>query len=103
VVAFHVGEAVAHLRETPGPFDLIFNDIDKKGYPEAFNVIGQRLRSGGLLIVDNLLWSGRILDPTDASADTEGVRELTRQVYADHRWIPAIIPLRDGMLVAYKR
>ena len=102
VVAFHVGEAVATLREQAGPFDIVFNDIDKEGYPASLGVIVDRVPKGGLLITDNLLWSARILDPNDKSDATEGVRELTRLVHADDRWIPAIVPLRDGMLVAMR-
>ena len=97
-----MGEAVATLRVQAGPFDIVFNDIDKEGYPASLGVIVDRVRVGGLLITDNLLWSGRILDGTDKSAATEGVREITRLVYADKRWIPAIVPLRDGMLVAVR-
>ena len=102
VVTFHMGEAVATLKEQAGPFDIVFNDIDKEGYPASLGVIVDRVRTGGLLITDNLLWSGRILDGADKTAATEGVRELTRLVYADKRWIPAIVPLRDGMLVAVR-
>ena len=102
-VQFHVGEAVATLRETPGPFDLIFNDIDKSGYPGSLAVIKQRIRPGGLLITDNMLWHGRILDQSDNAEATQGVRELTRMVWGDRDWIPAIVPLRDGLLVAYRR
>jgi predicted O-methyltransferase YrrM len=101
LVRFHVAEAVETLRQTPGPFDVIFNDIDKKGYPESLGVIEQRLRPGGLLLIDNLLWSGRILDQSDKSEDTEGVRELTRRVYGSSKWTTSIVPLRDGLLVAY--
>jgi predicted O-methyltransferase YrrM len=103
VVQFHVGEAVATLRATAGPFDLIFNDIDKSGYPGSLAVINQRIRPGGLLITDNMLWHGRILDPSDTSEATLGVREFTRRVWDDRDWIPAIVPLRDGLLVAYHR
>jgi predicted O-methyltransferase YrrM len=102
-VKYHVGEAVKELRETAGPFDVVFNDIDKRGYPDSLDVIAEKLRPGGLLIVDNLLWSGRIFDDGDRSADTEGVRELTRRVVADARWIASIVPIRDGMLVAMKK
>ena len=100
LVRFHVGEAVETLRGTPGPFDVIFNDIDKKGYPGSLGVIEERLRPGGLLLVDNLLWSGRILDQADTSEDTEGVREVTRKIFGSRRWTASIVPLRDGMLVA---
>ncbi len=103
LVQFHVGEAVETLRQSAGPFDLIFNDIDKEGYPAALPVIRDRLRPGGVLIVDNMLWSGRIFDSSDQSPDTRGIRELTRLIQADRGWIATIVPIRDGVLVAYRR
>ena len=103
LVQYHTAEAVATLRNTPGPFDLIFNDIDKAGYPASLSVIYGKLRAGGVLIVDNLLWSGKVLDQGDRSADTEGVRELTRLIMNDQRWIASIVPIRDGLLFATKR
>jgi len=103
LVAYHVGEAVQALGEMEGNFDLIFNDIEKAAYPASLPVIEARLRPGGVLIVDNMLWSGRIFDQSDTSPATEGVRELTRRVFADPRWIASILPLRDGVLVAYRR
>ena len=99
-VAFHVGEAVGALHEAPGPFDVIFNDIDKDGYPSALGVIEARLRPGGLLIADNLLWSGRIFDPADRSPATEGIRTFTQRVTNAPGWISSVIPIRDGLLVA---
>ena len=103
LVKFHVAEAVETLRSTAGPFDLIFNDIDKEGYPAALPVIFDHLRPGGVLIVDNLLWSGKVLEPADRSAETEGVRELTRLVTKDPRWTATIVPIRDGLLLATRR
>lgn len=100
LVTFHVGESVAALRESTGLFDLIFNDIDKAGYPASLPVIASRLRPGGVLIVDNMLWSGRIFDEADRSAHTQGVRTLTKLVTADPDWTASIIPVRDGLLVA---
>lgn len=100
LVSFHVGEAVEALRHHPGSLDLIFSDIDKDGYPASLPVIEARLRSGGLLIADNLLWSGRIFDPADRSADTEGIRRFTERVTGSPRWTASIVPIRDGLLVA---
>ena len=102
VVRFHVGEAVATLTDAAGPFDIIFNDIDKHDYPKALDVIATKLKAGGLLLADNLLWSGRIFDGRDRSKDTRGIREFTRRVQADPRWISSVIPIRDGLLVAYR-
>jgi caffeoyl-CoA O-methyltransferase len=102
VVRFHVGEAVAMLTDAAGPFDIIFNDIDKHDYPKALDVIASKLKAGGLLLADNLLWSGRIFDGRDRSKDTRGIREFTRRVQADPRWISSVIPIRDGLLVAYR-
>lgn len=62
IVRFTVGEAVTALSHAEGSFDLIFNDIEKEAYPASLPVIAEKLRSGGLLIVDNLLWSGRVFD-----------------------------------------
>jgi caffeoyl-CoA O-methyltransferase len=101
-VEFHVGEAVEELRRTPGPFDVVFNDIDKSAYPAALPVIAQRIRVGGLLLVDNLLWHGRILEPADQSADTSGVREFTRQITTSREWVASIVPIRDGILTAQR-
>jgi len=102
IVQYRVSEAVQALRETPGPFDLIFNDIDKHAYAAALPVINEKLRPGGVLIVDNVLWSGKIFDPNDHSADTEGIHELTRLLTTDPTWTVSIIPIRDGVLVARK-
>ncbi len=102
IVHYHVAEAVKTLESTPGPFDLIFNDIDKAAYPEALPVIEQRLRPGGVLIVDNMLLGGRIFESSDRSASTEGVRELTTRINDSQEWIGSIVPIRDGMLLAYR-
>ena len=103
LIRYHVAEAVATLKETAGPFDLIFCDIDKPGYPAALPVIKDRLRPGGVLITDNIIWHGRVLDPGDASAETQGVREFTRLIAADPDWIASVLPVRDGVMVAYKK
>ena len=102
VVEFHIGEAVATLEQFPGPFDVVFIDIDKQDYPKALDVAVTKLRPGGLLLVDNMLWSGRIFEPRDRSAATRGIRELTRRIRQDPQWIASVIPVRDGLLVAQR-
>jgi predicted O-methyltransferase YrrM len=102
IVRYHVAEAVATLRATDGPFDLIFNDIDKQGYPDSLPVIAEKLRPGGVLIIDNMLWHGAIFDADDTSPSTLGVREFTRRITSDPAWIASLVPVRDGVIVAYK-
>ena len=103
VVQFHNAEAVETLRQTEGPFDIIFNDIDKEGYPGSLPVIKEKLRHGGILIIDNMLWHGQTLDPNDHEKTTEAIRRFTRDVTSDLDWIVSLIPARDGMIVAYKK
>lgn len=103
LVEYHNAEAVETLRQTAGTFDIIFNDIDKEGYPDSLPVIKRKLRSGGLLIIDNMIWHGQILDPDDHEKSTEAIRRFTRDVTTDPDWIVSLTPIRDGMIVAYKK
>lgn len=103
IVRYHVAEAIETLRGSEGGFDVIFNDIDKEAYPESLPVIEEKLRPGGILIIDNMLWHGRIFDPDDRSAATEGVREFKRRISESDGWISSLVPIRDGLIVAWKR
>lgn len=103
LVQFHVSEAVEALKQTQGLFDIIFNDIDKQAYPASLPFIKEKLRSGGLLIIDNMLWHGRIFDKKDIAPTTIGVQEFTKQITNDPDWIVSLAPMRDGMIVAYKK
>lgn len=111
-IDYRVGNALDIIDETEGEFDIIYNDIDKDGYPEAFRKAIPRLRSGGLFITDNMLWMGRVVQdvPEVAPEDeqwlheaTRGVKELTRLLYSSPDVFTTIIPLRDGISVAVKR
>lgn len=103
IVQFHVGEAVETLRGTEGLFDLMFNDIDKAGYPASIPVIKEKLRHGGVLLVDNMLWHGAIFDESDRSPDNLGVQEVTRLLTQDPEFISSLIPIRDGVIMAYRK
>lgn len=103
VVQLHVGEAVESLRQTEGLFDIIFNDIDKEAYPDSLPIVKEKLRPGGLLIIDNMLWHGQTLDPHDHEDSTEAIRRFTRDITTDPAWIVSLVPMRDGMIVACKR
>jgi predicted O-methyltransferase YrrM len=103
VVRYVVGEAVEALQATDDPFDLIFNDIDKKGYPGSIPVIARKLRQGGVLLIDNMLWSGRVYDETNQEESTRAIRETTGLLTGADQWISSLVPIRDGLIVALKR
>lgn len=103
MLQYHTAEAVETLRNTDGPFDIIFNDIDKEAYPTSLPLIKEKLRSGGLLIIDNMIWHGQILDSNDHEKSTEAIRRFTHDITTDSDWIVSLAPLRDGMIVAYKK
>ena len=103
VVQYHIAEAVETLRQTEGPFDIIFNDIDKEAYPDSLPVIKEKLRKGGVLIIDNMLWSGRIFAARNHDKSTEAIRGFTRDITTDPDWIVSLTPMRDGMIIAYKK
>jgi caffeoyl-CoA O-methyltransferase len=101
-VTIHIGDAVKLLQATKGTFDLIFCDIDKAGYPDAFRRALPKLRRGGLLVADNVLWSGKV---TGAAKDdsTRGIQEFNRLIFSSQQLLSVIVPLRDGVAVCRKR
>lgn len=103
MVAFHVAEAMESLRLQTNTFDLIFNDIEKQDYPASLPLIKEKLRRGGVLIIDNMLWNGRIFSRSDRSAATQGVRQFTKAITADPDWIVNLVPVRDGMVIGYRK
>src|SRR5215471_3364415 len=98
-----VGEAVHLLQTTSGDFDVVFIDIDKDGYPAALEAAAPRVRAGGYLLADNVLWSGRVVDPGSRDAATEGIREFNRRLFARSDFTSVIVPLRDGVSIARKQ
>lgn len=98
---FAVGDALEILENSASGFDMIFNDVDKEQYPGVFAVAREKLRSGGLLVTDNALWHGKVMDG-DGEESTEGVREFNRLVFSDPGFVSALLPLRDGVAVSVK-
>ena len=86
----------------PG-FDAIFVDADKEPLAQYFEWSVTLLRPGGLLLFDNAFRHGRVVDPADRTAETEGVRAFNRLAASDPRLVSAIVPIRDGLVVAVKQ
>jgi caffeoyl-CoA O-methyltransferase len=101
-VKFHLGEAVQTLRDVGGAYDIVFNDIDKDGYPGSLPVMKEHLRVGGLILIDNMIWHGAIFDESDHTPMTEGVREFTRRLQEDQDFVFQLVPVRDGIITALR-
>src|SRR5580698_4811417 len=86
-----------------GTFDFVFIDADKTSYEGYYECALELLRPGGLIMVDNVLWSGRVLDPADQTADTVALRAFNKKLHADSRVSLSMIPLGDGVTLALKR
>jgi caffeoyl-CoA O-methyltransferase len=105
-IAFHVGDAVSEMGRLDGEFDVVFCDIDKLGYPDAWRAARERVRVGGLYVCDNVLWYGRVASEEDATGGraewTPLILEHNRLVAEDERYVSTIVPTRDGVLVAIR-
>jgi predicted O-methyltransferase YrrM len=86
-----------------GTFDLAFIDADKGGYPAYWERCLELVRLGGVIAIDNVLWSGRVADPGDTSDDTRAMRRLNELVAADDRVRHVMLPVADGMTIAVRR
>jgi predicted O-methyltransferase YrrM len=100
-VRWHVGDAVTNLAGVEGEFDVVYNDIDKHGYPDAWRAARDRVRVGGLYLCDNVLWSGRILGD-DLDRNSAAIVEHNRLIAEDDRFVSSIVPTRDGVMVALR-
>ena len=99
-VALLVGDALASLDATEGELDLVFNDVDKEGYPDVLRRAVPRLRAGGLLVTDNVLWDGALRLPAcEDDGETAAIREFNRLCYERPDLETTILPLRDGVSV----
>ena len=102
-IHIHVGLAQEKLAETPGDFDIIFIDVDKEQYPGTLRLAVPRVRSGGLLLADNTLWSGRAARKAPRhDAHTRGIQQFNRAVYASKDLFPVMVPFRDGLTICRK-
>jgi predicted O-methyltransferase YrrM len=86
-----------------GAFDFAFIDADKTSYANYYECALELLRPGGLIMVDNVLWSGRVADPKETDADTVALRAFNEKVHADTRVFHSMLPLGDGVTLALKR
>ncbi len=100
-----IGPAADTLRALPHdpPIDLAFIDADKSSYRAYYDEIVDRLRPGGIVLVDNVLWSGNVVDDSDQSDDTVAIRAVNDHIAADERMEVVMLPIADGLTIARKR
>src|SRR6266536_3358572 len=101
-ITVRVGDALELLSEEKEPYDIIFNDVDKTDYPRVFRLALPRLKSGGLFVTDNALWSGRVAQP-NPDAETAAIVEFNKLIYGSKDLFTAILPIRDGVAVCVKQ
>ena len=103
-VQYEVGDACEIIKKYPGPFDVVFIDVDKHAYPQALELARSRVRVGGYIICDNALWSGKIVAPPGKQdADTRGVVRYNKDASGAADLLTTIVPLRDGVSISVKR
>jgi caffeoyl-CoA O-methyltransferase len=104
-IELRIAPALETLRALPAvpQFDFAFVDADKTSYAAYYEELLTRLRPGGLLAIDNVLWSGKVVDPKDQSESTSAIRALNDHVAADDRVDAVILPIADGLTLARKR
>jgi predicted O-methyltransferase YrrM len=102
-ITLHIGDAEEIVPKIEGSFDIIFLDAEKKEYPAYFELCANRLVSGGLLIADNVLWNGKVLDPNDHDKSTKAVEAFNQMVTNDKNFDNFILPIRDGLMIAQKK
>ena len=102
-IKLHIGDATRLISTLDGPYDIVFLDADKVNYPKYLEMAFAKVRLGGYIIADNVLWSGKVIaDPEKMDADTKALYDYAQLVKADERLEQVLLPVRDGLLIAKK-
>ncbi|MDE0472458.1 MAG: O-methyltransferase [Ekhidna sp.] len=101
-IEMKVGNAMEIIPQLDTPWDLVFIDADKENYLNYFNLVIDQVNSGGFLIADNVLWSGKVSDTSENDDTTESIRDFNQKVNADSRVQNVLFPVRDGLMVIRK-
>ncbi|MEO8574993.1 MAG: O-methyltransferase [Pyrinomonadaceae bacterium] len=100
-IEFHLGNAVEIIPSLPETFDLVFIDADKPNYSNYYNLVFDKVRPGGFIIADNVLWSGKVLE-AEKDENTQALHDFNQMVLADARVSNVMLPIRDGLMVVCK-
>jgi predicted O-methyltransferase YrrM len=102
-IHLHIGDALDVIPKLEGSFDMAFIDADKRLYCEYYDLIFDKIRPGGIILADNTLWNGKVLEQVPASdKQTLGIRNFNKKIKQDTRIEKVILPLRDGLTIIFK-
>lgn len=103
MIDLRIGPALETLKKLKGPFDFVFIDADKPNYANYYERCLPLVRKGGIIAVDNTLWSGWVAEPSQKDADTAALRAFNDKLHRDERVALSLLPLGDGVTLALKR
>jgi len=102
-VHLHIADAKDKLKELKGPFDVVFLDADKSNYSNYLNLAIDKVRDGGYIVADNVLWSGKVVEPINSmDTDTKALYDFAELVHQNPHLENVLLPIRDGLLIARK-
>ncbi len=102
-IAFHIGDAREIVSEINEQFDLVFIDADKRQYPEYYNLVFDKIKQGGFIIADDILWYGKVNEEvSENDTYTQGLLKFNEMVQNDNRVENVVFPVRDGLMVVRK-
>tara|TARA_Y100000992_G_scaffold241261_1_gene172143 strand:- start:1967 stop:2608 length:642 start_codon:yes stop_codon:yes gene_type:complete len=103
-IKFHIGNALDIIPNIDLKWDLVFIDADKENYSNYFDLVIEQVKTGGWIIADNVLWSGKVLEPTDKNdLETQSLKNFNKKVKSDSRVSNLLLPVRDGMMIMVKK
>jgi predicted O-methyltransferase YrrM len=101
-IRLRLGDAMFILPHNTGPYDLVFIDADKENYSNYYDLVIEKVRPGGIIIADNVFWSGKVLDDKK-DEETQALYDYSKMVMADKRVENVLLPIRDGLMIARKK
>jgi predicted O-methyltransferase YrrM len=102
-IDYHIGDAMELIPTLPDMWDLVFIDADKKNYLNYYDLVIERTNPGGIILADNILWSGKVIDEAAQDRETVLLRKYNERIQADERVENILLPIRDGIMVARKK
>ena len=104
VIKTHIGNALKIIPAIEAPYDIVFIDADKENYSRYYDLVFDKVRNGGYIIADNVLWSGNVLKPEkEMDEETKALVAYCKKIQADDRVENVLFPVRDGLMVARKK